>query len=295
MKKFVWAAVAVMMMGLMLVMPNAYAGSLQTFSEMADGYRVVQSDIKLYQPIALLLKNKDGTMFFRIAELDYQAKWGYTDTGTLPENSEIMEVTQDRVMLCIGAQTVTIERSDRYDWAIYAIENEETGKIQFGYDYVVDGSGGRIYGNHPWNGPISQIDFLNLPKTREELMASVDQTCWGRVCSDDGSAWLYREGEIVAELYAAAPVQILSTDEEWTQIQIGDRIQGFVRNENVQAGGSFENEYSYYASMGAINQSSQSEGDSMRKLIIGQKTDGEYIYLTRDGISGYEEYYAYRY
>jgi len=198
-------------------------------------------------------------------------------------------------MLCIGTQTVTIERSDRYDWAIYAIENEETGKIQFGYDYVVDENGGRIYGNHPWNGPISQIDFLNLPKTREELMASVDQTCWGRVCSDDGSAWLYREGEIVAELYAAAPVQILSTDEEWTQIQIGDRIQGFVRNENVQAGGSFENEYSYYASMGAINQSSQSEGDSMRKLIIGQKTDGEYIYLTRDGISGYEEYYAYRY
>jgi len=82
-------------------------------------------------------------------------------------------------------------------------------------------------------------------------------------------AELTEDAEELGTIFENIPVKVLEEGSEWSLVRLGDQIQGFVRNENVQAGGSFENEYSYYAFVGAINQSSQSEGGSMRKLIIG--------------------------
>ena len=287
----------ILLLCILLSLASALAETDHKLVEDTNNLEILQEEKLSSNKILLVKKADEDYPFLRIVDKDGVS----FDSSPLPKDTYIEWAESESIALFANYQHIYIKRSDRFQWALVGIND-----FEFGYDFVYGGNFfysnvGYCYGDHVYGRSISDVNFLDLPASKREMIESLNQDGWGHVlCAE--SATLYNSPNITSskfvELYNGTPCKIVSEKGGWLQIRIGDSLYGFISKEDIKMTGYIEEDesdfpelyFSQYAILYSepnLESEQRCRATNIEDLVMGKVSDEWFLVVTLDGMTGY--------
>ena len=273
------------------------------------GDMLLQVDSQSNSILMLVLK-ADGTKRLRISD-----GFRTQETGPIPEDAS-MDIFHmwDGVLFLGNDQCsfnftlsadgkwhfTSVQSSDSFSIVYDGVENEGSSSI-YRNDHVV-------YGRSPWNGDITQLDLMNLPRSYDAAVAQLNTRAYAFVNNPNPADRLHlrtkpdKGAASLGKFYNRAPVYVIEEQGDWAHVRIGSKengFEGYMMKQYLTKGSvacAFPQKHvlpNAYDET-AFNLKAQPKKDAKEICtvtngwnIIGVVGDEWYIIMTGDGVVGY--------
>lgn len=282
-------------------------------------YTLVQMDLQEHSLI-LLVESPQGVRTLRILPHENWQFKGAIVTGQLPGNASLDLFHADEGTLQLewydGKRDFqfgfTQSRLEQWTPAWLQVDSDtDSSCYYFTYNSVVCTedltepmrNNSVCYGDHPWQ-MIEEIDFGELPLTKEAMLATVDQSAYAVVNNPNPEDRLHlrerprTDARSFGKFYNRTPVRVHSIDGEWANVSVGS-ITGYMMVKYLAFGAEMESVKCAFPQM-FIREGVEKvalrpyrEGRNPGMLdretafyIVGVEED-RYVILTEEGTTGY--------
>ena len=201
---------------------------------------LLQVDVQS-ESILMLVRKANGTKRLRISSGWDEYKNGYAveETGPVPEDASmdvyhmwdgVLFLGNDRCSFnfTLGADGEwhfsSVQSSDSFGILYDGVENWEESSV-YRNDHVT-------YGVSPWNGDITELDLLSLPRSYDEAISRLDASNYMFVKNPNPNDRLHlrtkpqKGAASLGKFYNRTPVYVIDEQGEWVHVRIGSEESG---------------------------------------------------------------------
>ena len=284
-----------------------------------DGFALAQMDLQ-EKALILLVESPQGERTLRILPHE---NWQFRDTivaGPLPKGASLDLFHAEEGTLQIewydGKRDFqfgfTQSRLEQWTPVWLQVDSDtDSSNYYFTYNSIACTeevtepmrNNGVRYGDHPWQR-IEEIDFDELPLTKESMMATVDQSCYAVVSNPNPEDRLHlrelprKDARSLGKFYNRTPVLVQRMDGEWALVNIGS-ISGYMMTKYLAFGEEMDSvacafpqefiaeEYESLQLQPWKQGKTVGHIDRETEFYIVGVEEERYIILTEDGTTGY--------
>jgi len=285
---------------------------------LGEGDKLLEIDVQR-DCILMLVRKPDGTKRLRFTNGwdGYKNDYVMEETGPVPEDAWMDTYHMWEGTLFLGNDLCSFNFAQQSDgkWRFSSVQTSDSFGIQ--YDGVENDEESSVcrndhvtYGLSPWNGDVTQLDLLGLPRSYDEAIAQLDTSAYALVNNPNPADRLHlrtkpnKSAASVGKFYNRTPVRVLDIEGEWAHVRIGsetDGFEGYMMKEFLAFGRdkdkvecAFPQKFIKEELEGETGIAKVPSGASFRTItrsgswyIIGVH-DGWYVILTDDGAVGYQ-------
>ena len=278
-------------------------------SLLEHGDTLLQVDLQS-ESILMLVRKADGTKRLRISDSIHTE-----ETGPVPEDASmdvyhmwdgVLFLGNDRCSFNFTLSAdrewhfTSVQSSDSFGIVYDGVENWEESSV-YRNDHVV-------YGISPWNGDITQLNLMTLPRSYDEAIAQLNTDAYAFVNNPNPNDRLHlrvkpdKGASSLGKFYNRTPVYVIEEQGEWVHVRIGSEENGFegymmkTYLTKVSVACAFPQKHVLpdVYDENAFNLKAQPQKDAKEICtvtagwnIIGVAGDDWYVIMTNDGTVGY--------
>ena len=260
--------------------------------------------------ILMLVRKADGTKRLRISDgIRVQ------ETSPIPEDASmdvfhmwdgVLFLGNDRCQFnfTLGADSkwhfTSVQSGDSFGILYDGVENWEESSV-YRNDHVV-------YGVSPWNGDITQLDLLALPRSYSEAIVQLNMHAYALINNPNPNDRLHlrtkpnKSAASQGKFYNRTPVYVIEEKGDWAHVRIGSEesgLEGYMMKQYLTKGSvdcAFPQKHilpDVYSETGFLLKAKpQKDAEDICTVtagwnIIGVAGDDWYVIMTSDGTVGY--------
>jgi len=281
-----------------------------------DGDTLLLVDVQS-ESILMLVRKADGTKRLRICDGWDEYKNGYAveETGPIPEDASMDVYHMWDGVLFLGNDRCSFNftRSSNGTWHFTSVQSSDSfGIVYDGVENWEESSPYRndqvTYGVSPWNGGITRLDLLTLPRSYDEAISELDAHGYMFVNNPNPNDRLHlrtkpqKSAASLGKFYNRTPVYVIDEQGEWAHVRIGnetDGLEGYMMKQYLTKGSvtcAFPQKHILPDASDKtgfiLKAEPQKDAEEICTVtagwyIIGVAGDDWYVIMTSDGVVGY--------